>query len=202
MAATEGIDDLLTRIGAKRMDLHAERLAQSDEPLEEFGRLQRLDDRRHLHLDDAGEPERRPFPRSEVRQGEDCAGLARAAVGLDGRDPVVGEAAVEFVDADVRQAERLDVVAAVPLERLGDLPFLLDVAKRAAIDAFEVAAYDRAGVAGHQARSEPTGARDTRGNAVRDGAGQKGTGLVGRNASHGSGRDAQPLRASRRSRMR
>ena len=37
MTAAEGVDDLPAGVGTERMDLHPQRLAQADEPVEQFG---------------------------------------------------------------------------------------------------------------------------------------------------------------------
>ena len=58
--------------GAERHDVHPERRAQLDEPLEEFRRVDLLDDHRDL-MALLGDPAARPLPSAEVRQHEDHA---------------------------------------------------------------------------------------------------------------------------------
>ena len=62
-------------VGADRHDLEPDRLALAGEPLEQLGRLERLDDREHV-VALRGHPRRGPLPAAEVRQREDHA-LAR-----------------------------------------------------------------------------------------------------------------------------
>ena len=56
--------------GAERDDLHAERLAKVGEPAEQLRRFERLCHGHDPDLRDEREPERRPLPPAEVREGE------------------------------------------------------------------------------------------------------------------------------------
>ena len=65
-------------VGAERHDLEADRLALAREPVEQLGRLERLDDGEHV-VALLGHPRRGPLPAAEVRQREDHAVAARRA---------------------------------------------------------------------------------------------------------------------------
>src|SRR5204862_484523 len=71
--------------------MHPERAAQLDEPLEQVRRIERFDHDRDLLVTNGRDPEPRPLPSAEVRQGDDHA-LA------------VGEPDVEVLESLVRHA--------------------------------------------------------------------------------------------------
>ena len=184
MASAEGIDDLLARIGAERVNLHPERLTKTNEPVEELWRLQRLDNRRHLHIDHSRQPERSPFPGPEMGKCKDRSGFPGAAVLLDRGDTVVGKSSVEFIDPNIGQPEALDVVPAVPLECLGDLSTLLGRPKRATVDPFQVASDNHTRITRHHPSAEAAHSSDRRCYPVRHVSGEERPRLVRADASH------------------
>ena len=64
-------------VGTDRHHFEPDRLALAGEPLEQLGRLERLDDREHV-VALRRHPGRRPLPAAEMRQREDHA-LATAS---------------------------------------------------------------------------------------------------------------------------
>ena len=112
-------NDARRRLRSERDDLHAHGRAYLDEPLEELGRLDRLDDDEQaltLHL---RRPRARVLPTAEMGQREDHA--------VTGREPRLDvlvaldlEARVEIATRLVRQPEHLEPVAGVRIEGAGD----------------------------------------------------------------------------------
>ena len=136
--APQGGEHAAGGAGPEGHDVHAERLAQGDEPLVDVGGLQRLHDDGDRPLLDLRRPEPGPLPAAEVGQGEDGA-LAAVEGRLDPVPALHRDAGLELVRRRARQAERLDPVAGVALEGGGDGAAQRQAAEVGPVDPPEVA---------------------------------------------------------------
>ena len=76
--SAQGLEHRTGRARTERHDVHAEVVAQADEPVEQLRRLEALDDDRDA-VTLVGQPASGPLPAAEVGQGEDGpVALARA----------------------------------------------------------------------------------------------------------------------------
>ena len=86
--------------GPSGHDVHAERPSELDEPLEQLGRLERLDHDGDPDLLTRVSQNPRPLPSAEVRQGEDARRPRRPGL-LDVLEALDDEAGVELSGAEL-----------------------------------------------------------------------------------------------------
>ena len=101
-----------TGAGTQADDLHSQGVPQASVPLEQFGRLERLDHTADGHVVAQRQPVRRPLPATQVGHGHDHAVARLTGLG-DQLVALLGEPVDHLVRRHGRQPEAVEVVVGV-----------------------------------------------------------------------------------------